>query len=99
MYRNTYWSGREIEEWMYDVDAEGEAASRIRHADLVDFVVMPPDRGDADSVHENVDIDDNEQMIEDDAATFLNEITGQIEVFCRFDDDNENRPESSDNEN
>lgn len=94
MARNSYWSVREIEEWMDDDHDEGEAATQIRNADHVDFVVMPPRRGDANSVDENVDIDDDVQVINDDAGKFLNEITGEIEVICQFNDENVNRVDS-----
>lgn len=84
---------------MNDSNNEGEAAAAIRNADEVDFVIVPPKRGDAKSVDENVDIDDDVQLINDDAGTFLNEMTGEIEVNCQFNDENVNRAESPEYEN
>lgn len=92
MYRRKYLTQAEIEELMNASSDEEEAATEIKNADHVDFIVLPPERVDAISDAE--DIDDNDQILNDVGTFVPNDIVGEIEVNCEFEDDNVHRPES-----
>lgn len=90
MLRKKYLSLREIEELMNESSDEEETATQIKNADHVDFVLLPPVT--VDDVSDGEAIDENVQLLNDQNNTLPNDVAGEIEVLCEFDDENHHKP-------
>lgn len=93
MYRKKYLTTAEIEKLMNASSDEEEAATEIWNAYHVDFIILPPDRVDAISDDEQIDL--NEHAFNDVVDSVPSDVAGPIEVHCEFDHDNVNRPDGA----
>lgn len=91
MYRQTYLTQAQIENLICESSDEEETATLIRHADHVDFIVLPPPQVDELSDVEGIDEDD--QILNDRSAFIPGEVAGEIEVACDYDDCNRRMPD------
>lgn len=94
MYRKKYLTQAEIEQLMNESSDEEETATLIRHADQVDFVVLPPPQ--VDELSDLEEIDEGAQILNDPTAFIPGEVAGEIELMCDFDDCNRRMPDCAD---
>ncbi|XP_055848110.1 piggyBac transposable element-derived protein 3-like [Episyrphus balteatus] len=91
MYRKKFLSAKELEELLMNPssDEDEELNLNLDAALHTNIIILPPKN---DAVSDNEDIDDNEQLLED-RNEFPNELAGEVELECMFDDLNSQNPE------
>lgn len=90
MFRKKFLSIRELEEFVNVSSDEVESTHcNVNSADITNIIVLPPENVDALSDCE--ELDDNVQVLHDDNRV-PNELAGEVELECTFDDLNSNIP-------
>ncbi|XP_036335352.1 uncharacterized protein LOC118745785 [Rhagoletis pomonella] len=81
-------SQRDIEHIMNELDDHDEIVSNIKNADAVQMILLPPDAVDA--VSDTEDVDEDVQLLSDQAEETPGEVAGAVEILYLYNDDNNN---------
>lgn len=76
---------QQVQELLNEDSDDEEIITKMKTALNIEFIALPPDRVDA--LSDTEDIDEDAQVLTDQATSFPNDIVGEIEVQCEFEDE------------